>query len=99
MQSFYPEHFERDMGCTEAQWLAWLPAAVGQWQCKHHHQAASVRIDQGRLELTWQSAAPRTIALLSIPRLTVRFCFTAVGETQRYNFMKRFDLYMQRGGG
>ena len=29
MQSFYPERFERDMACTEAEWLSWLPRAVG----------------------------------------------------------------------
>ena len=29
MQSFYAERFERDMGCTEAEWLRWLPAAIG----------------------------------------------------------------------
>ena len=99
MQSSYPQRFERDMGCTEAQWLAWLPAAVGQRHWKLQQRAAVIRIDQGRLELTWQSAAPRTIALVSIPRLLVRFCFTDLNEAQRYSFMKRFDLYMQRGGG
>ena len=28
MQSFYPENFEREMGCTEAEWLMWLPRAT-----------------------------------------------------------------------
>jgi hypothetical protein len=32
MQDFYPERFEREMGCTEAEWLMWLPQAVGE----HH---------------------------------------------------------------
>ncbi|TXT33069.1 MAG: hypothetical protein FD135_5564, partial [Comamonadaceae bacterium] len=30
MQAFCPERFERDMGCTEADWLRWLPQAVGE---------------------------------------------------------------------
>jgi hypothetical protein len=34
-----------------------------------------------------------------IPRLLVRFAFTGLDEGPRYLFMKRFDLYMQRGGG
>ena len=29
MQSAYAERFEREMGCTEAEWLMWLPAAIG----------------------------------------------------------------------
>jgi len=31
--------------------------------------------------------------------LLVNFHFAGVDEAQRYQFMKRFDLYMQRGGG
>ena len=30
MQSFYPEQFDREMGCTETEWLMWLPAAMGE---------------------------------------------------------------------
>ena len=29
MQSFYAAAFDREMGCTEAEWLGWLPAAIG----------------------------------------------------------------------
>jgi len=39
------------------------------------------------------------IALARIPRLLVSFRFAGVDETTRYLFMKRFDLFMQRGGG
>jgi hypothetical protein len=31
--------------------------------------------------------------------LLVSFRFAGVDEAARYAFMKRFDLYMQRGGG
>jgi hypothetical protein len=34
-----------------------------------------------------------------MPRLLVRFRFAGVDEVARNTFMKRFDLYMQRGGG
>ena len=39
------------------------------------------------------------MARLHLPRLVVHFRFAGVDEGQRYAFMKRFDLYMQRGGG
>ena len=29
MQSYYPEQFERELGCTERDWLRWLPSAIG----------------------------------------------------------------------
>ena len=34
MQSHYGARFTREMGCTEAEWLGWLPAAIGEcaWQ-------------------------------------------------------------------
>ena len=53
----------------------------------------------GALGLKWQVGAPRVIGLISIPVLKVSFRFAGLDEPQRYTFMKRFDLYMQRGGG
>jgi hypothetical protein len=39
------------------------------------------------------------IALMRMPVLHVRFNFSGLDAAQRYQFMRRFDLYMQRGGG
>lgn len=99
MQSFYAECFERDMGCTPVEWLGWLPQAMGAHKFEISEGSAKVRIDPGQLKLTWQEAPPRQIALARIPRLLVSFEFSQLSEVQRFNFMKRFDLYMQRGGG
>jgi hypothetical protein len=99
LQSFYDERFEREMACTEAEWLRWLPNAIGEHFWKLQSQSAGVRIGDGALGLSWRVAEPRVIALISLPRLLVSFRFAGVDEAQRYRFMKRFDLYMQRGGG
>jgi hypothetical protein len=99
MQSIYQERFERDMGCTEADWLRWLPGALGENHWKRQERTVGVRIGDGALGLTWQVGEPRKIALVQMPRLTVSFRFAGVDEAARYAFMKRFDLYMQRGGG
>lgn len=99
MQSFYPEHFERDMACTEAEWLLWLPAAVGQHAWERQGATARVQLGGGTLQLGWQAQPPRVIALLRLPRLAVRFAFDGVDAAQRLAFMQRFDLYTQRGGG
>jgi hypothetical protein len=99
MQAFYAENFDREMGCTEKEWLGWLPQALGSHPHKQVAQAVTVGIDGGQLGLSWRVGEPRAIALARIPRLLVSFRFTGLDEVQRYRFMKRFDLYMQRGGG
>ena len=53
----------------------------------------------GQLSIQWQTLAPRQIALMRLPRLLVHFQFDGLNDAQRYAFMRRFDLYMQRGGG
>lgn len=87
------------MGCTEAEWLRWLPAAIGAHRLEQTAQAVSVQIGSGQLTLGWRVGEPRVIALIRMPRLLVSFHFQGLEDAQRYLFMKRFDLYMQRGGG
>ncbi|MDE2417710.1 MAG: hypothetical protein KGN32_07885 [Burkholderiales bacterium] len=99
MQSFYEERFEREMGCTEADWLRWLPGAIGEHHWKLQDRTVGVRIGDGALGIKWQVAEPRVIALVRMPRLLVSFRFGGVDDQTRYDFMRRFDLYMQRGGG
>lgn len=103
MQSHYDEHFVREMGCTVAEWLGWLPAAIGEHAWVRLDEGACVALDLlqagASLNLQWQALAPRVIALARIPRLQVSFTFSGLDAEQRYTFMKRFDLYMQRGGG
>ena len=36
---------------------------------------------------------------LRMPVLQVEFLFDGLSDGQRFGFMRRFDLYMQRGGG
>ena len=99
MQAFYAESFDREMGCTEKEWLGWLPRAIGEPPCQQIAQALTARIGEGQLVLSWRVAEPRVIGLARIPRMLVSFRFSGLDDAQRYVFMKRFDLYMQRGGG
>ena len=99
MQSSYAEAFERDMGCTEAEWLGWLPAAIGEHAWRRDGGHAVVQIPPGQLALRWEPRPPRVIALMRMPVLRVGFVFEGLDAAQRYAFMRRFDLYMQRGGG
>ena len=99
MQAFYAESFDREMGCTEKEWLGWLPRAIGEHPYQQVAQALTAHIGTGQLVVSWRSLDPRAIGLVRIPRLLVSFRFSGLDEAQRYVFMKRFDLYMQRGGG
>lgn len=105
MQAHYPSTFERDMGCTPAEWLMWLPDAVGPWpltisqgpaQGQGHARAQPLG---GVLVLRWQVLPNRVLGLVRLPRLQVRFEFDSLSDADRHRFMRRFDLYMQRGGG
>lgn len=94
------EAFEREHGCTVAEWLAWLPLAVGPHPLRQDAaDVARVVIGDGTLELRWQALPPRVIALLRMPRLRVSYRFEGVAAAERAAFMRRFDLHMQRGGG
>jgi hypothetical protein len=100
MQSHYDEAFVRDMGCTVREWLGWLPDAVGdrRWTLAPGEAKVELATD-AELHLHWRELPPRVIALMRMPRLEVQFRFHGGTAEERYAFMKRFDLYMQRGGG
>ena len=96
----FDEAFEREQGCTDAEWLGWLPGAVRQHALVLVGPGqARVDIDGGRLHLTWATLEPRRIALIRVPRLRVCYRFEGVDAAARSRFMQYFDLYMQRGGG
>lgn len=87
------------MACTEAEWLQWLPRAVGEHAYVASTGSARVTLARGELQLQWQVLPPRVIALMRMPRLSMKFEFQGAPDAARLAFMKRFDLYTQRGGG
>ena len=99
MQALYDEVFERDMGCTEAEWLGWMPRAIREHAWYRDGNRIVVVIGTGTLTLTWAPLPERRIALLRMQRLQVCFVFEGLDAGQRKTFMKPFDLSIQRGGG
>jgi hypothetical protein len=94
------ERFERDYGCTEAEWQRWLDEATpGCTVVREGPGRATVHLRDGCLRLSWQVLPPRRIALVSLPRLGVSFSFQGVPQELRASFMRTFDLSTQRGGG
>ena len=99
MQAHYLFKFEREMGCTAEELRSWLPGASGGRAIEWREGGAVVPLDEGRATLSWQTLAPRRIALMTLPRLLVRIEARSVDEAAWQGFMKYFDLYTQRGGG
>jgi len=99
MQGHYPFAFEREMGCTEAEWRTWLPGASRERRIDWREHGADIALDDGTVRVDWQTREPRRIALIVLPRLHVRFDARAVDEGAWQRFMRYFDLYTQRGGG
>jgi hypothetical protein len=99
MQSSYEARFSREMGCTEPDWLRWLPAAMGAVPWQQEGSSLAATLEAGQLHIGWQVAPDRVIAQVRMPVLKVDFQFTHVEADQRLTFMRRFDLYMHRGGG
>ncbi len=87
------------MATTEAEWCMRLPQAIGPQSWDQEHSRVRVQFAVGSLDIRWQPLPPRVIALLRMPRLGVRFDFEGVDAATRLQFMQRFDLTMQRGGG
>jgi hypothetical protein len=95
-----PAYFEREQGYTEADWQRTLPGAVrGHALAWPAPAQAVVKIGPGTLQLEWAVLPPRRIALMSMPRLAVRYRFEGVDAEARRTFMRYFDLYTHRGGG
>ncbi|MEY8879350.1 MAG: hypothetical protein AB9M60_22765 [Leptothrix sp. (in: b-proteobacteria)] len=100
MAAAHAAEFTREHGFSAADWQSCLPGAVRgrPWRALGP-DGVEVDIGDGRLHLCWQVLAPRRIALICIPRLSVHYAFIGVDAAARQAFMAYFDLYLQRGGG
>jgi hypothetical protein len=99
VQAHYPFAFERDMCCTDAELRSWLPGASGDRAIEWRESSAAIALDAGRITLHWHPLPPRRIALITLPRLHVRFEAVGIDEAAWQRFMRHFDLYTLRGGG
>ena len=89
------------MGCTPADLLSWLPRALptADLTVDANHASCTAILPDGTLTILWETLPDARIALLTIPRLSVRFEYTGLTDERRYAVQKRFDLGTQRGGG
>ena len=91
------------MGCTIDELINWLPAASNYKKfaaTKTSSDATTIDFEADGITITANSQGSRKIALLVIPVLSVVFHFNQKWDKlASEQFMKRFDMYTQRGGG
>ena len=89
------------MGCTLEELISWLPAATN-YRTFNINQQLPNQIDfsEDGIRIIATQQKNRQIALLVIPVLLVVFSFDQKWDKLSADkFMKRFDIYTQRGGG
>ena len=95
-----PDHeLYREMGCTRAEFLRWLPGATRNAPIISKGDLHTVLSDHGTVEIAICELPPRRIASITLPVLGVRFRFVAMEEAQWLAFLRYFDHYTRRGGG
>jgi len=89
----------KDMGVSHADFFRLLPRAMGDIPYRVEGTTVNGEIGSGTVSIELGKQQERRIALLAIPFAEVTFSFNGVGEDERTEFMRYFDLRFQRGGG
>jgi hypothetical protein len=94
-----PEELRREMGCTRAEFLRWLPGATRHAPMRVEGDVFHVAAGAGGVRIEIEERPPRRIASIVLPVLAVRFCFEGMDGDARGRFVEWFDSYTRRGGG
>jgi len=89
----------RQMACTRAEFMAWLPGATRHAQLRVHGNTVTISTGSGSVLITFEEGLPRRAGAMALPVLEVSFGFSGLDGTARERFLHYFDLYTRRGGG
>ena len=89
----------RDMGCTRAEFMGWLPGATNQAPCQIDGAIVTVITHGGRVRISLEEKPPRRMGPIALPVLGITFCFRGLDELTRDDFLAYFDLFTRRAGG
>ena len=89
----------REMGCTRAEFIGWLPSATRQAPFQIDGDTVTVMTHGGCVQISLEQKPPRRMGLIALPVLGVTFCFRGPDKLARDDFLAYFDLYTRRGGG
>ena len=89
----------REMGCTRAEFIGWLPGATRQAPLQIDGDQVTVMTHGGRVQIFLEEKPPRRLGLFALPVLGVTFSFRGLDKLTGDDFLAHFDLYTRRGGG
>ena len=87
------------MGLTHREFMRTLPAAIAPLDYQLDEEIISIVHPGGSVQICLQEMPDRRICAIQIPRTTVEFRFSGLSGNERAQFIHRFDLHFQRGGG
>ncbi len=88
------------MGFTQREFFRPFAAAIAPYTNQTSGNVITVDCgSNGSLSITLGEEQVRAIALMRIPYMDVTFEYTNMSADFRNDFMQRFDMYYQRGGG
>jgi len=88
-----------EMGCTRAEFLAWLPDAVRGAPFRIQGNRIDIVYGAGEVRIEIEEEPERRIGRLALPVLRVRIRFSGIDAPAREEFLRHFDLATRRGGG
>lgn len=90
---------EAEMSIDRADFLRLLPAALGGIPFSLHDDEIEAHSGARRIRIRLSRAGTRSMGSLQLPRLQVTLDLAGFPERERSEFLRRFDLAFQRGGG
>jgi hypothetical protein len=87
------------MGLTHVEFMRSLPAAVEGMDCRVDGPRIEIADAGRRIEILLGPEQERRLGSLALPQTQVNLSFEGFSEEQRKDFLRRFDLAFQRGGG
>jgi hypothetical protein len=89
----------RPMGLTHVEFMRSLPAAVEGMDCRVDGRHIVISDSTRRIMIRLGPEQVRRLGSLALPQTQVNLSFEGFSEEQRKDFLRRFDLAFQRGGG
>lgn len=91
--------FTREMGLTREEFFKCLPQAIAHREFTVTNSQVRIQFESCAVIIELGEERIRSIALLRLPYMEVRFTFLGFSVQEREEFMDRFNLYFRRGGG
>ena len=91
--------FEREMTITHKEFLRLLPKAIGGLSYEKVDNIISIRDEPGSIQIRLSTESIRKLGSLVLPVTNVSIELKGFCDSDEKDFLSRFDLSYQKGGG